>query len=172
MTRLEILHADLVLLALVVDVAMLRHLWLILVLEESVMQDLIVDIDFSHLRLHTLSHFLFQSLGFVSFRSLLPKLRDSSLLNEFRQLKWNFVDASFILEVAALLSPVSWYGHRITHLFALEEIEWVPRRHIPGLHKVGTTHLHLQVEDLHLSLQFTLLFRHFRLSELFGFDFL
>ena len=73
MAWLEVFHADFVFLSLVVDVPMLSHLWLLLVLEKGVMQDLIVDIDFAHFWLHSLSHLLLERLRLVSLRRFLSQ---------------------------------------------------------------------------------------------------
>ena len=111
MAWLKILHSDLVLFTFVVYITVLGHLWLALIFEESIVQYLIVNVDFAHLWLHTLAHFLLQSLRFISFSRLLPQLRNASLLDEVRQLEWNFVDASLVLQVAAFLSPVARDRH-------------------------------------------------------------
>ena len=111
MPWLEVLHPNLILFTLVVNITVRRHLWFGLVFEESIMQYLIVNIDFAHLGLHALSHFLLQSLCLVSLCSLLPQFRDASLLDELWQLEGNLVDASLVLQIAPLLCPVAWNRH-------------------------------------------------------------
>ena len=97
MTRFEVFHPDFVLFAFVVDVTVSCCFWLLLILEESIMQDLVIDIDFTHLRLHSFSHLLLKCLGFVSLRRFLSQLADACLLDEIGKLKWNLVDASLVL---------------------------------------------------------------------------
>ena len=85
---------------------MIGQLWLLLVLKESIMKNLIVDINFPHFRLHPLSHFLFQS--FVLIVSLFTYFGDSSSLDEFRKFERCLMDSSFVLKVSSLLAPMPW----------------------------------------------------------------
>ena len=119
MTRFEVLHPNLVLFALVVDVAMRSRLRFLLILEEGIVQDLIVNINLAHLRLHSLPHLLLQRLGFVGLCRLLTQLADASLLNEVWKLEGDLVDASLVLQVATLLGPMPRYRHRVPDLLAL-----------------------------------------------------
>jgi hypothetical protein len=100
-------------------------LWLLLVLKKRVVEYLVVNINLAHLWLHSLPHFLFQSLGFVCLRCFLSQLTDAGLLNEVWQLERDFMDAAFVLQIAPLLSPVSRHWHRIPNLFALQQEDWV-----------------------------------------------
>ena len=111
MAWLEVLHTDLVFLSLVVDIPMLGHLWPLLVLEEGVMQDLIVNINFAHFWLHSLSHLLLERLRLVSLRRLLSQFRYAGLFDKVWQLEGNFVDSSLILKIASFLCPVSRNGN-------------------------------------------------------------
>ena len=111
MSRFEILHSNLILLAFVVDVAMSSCLRLLLVLKEGIVKHLIVNVDFAHLRLHALSHLLLECLSFVSLGCLLPQLADPGLLYEVWQLERNLMNTSLVLEIAAFLSPMPWYRH-------------------------------------------------------------
>ena len=65
MTRFEVFHSNLVLFTLIVDIAMRRGLGLLLILKESVMEHLIVNVDLAHLWLHAFSHLLLKCLGFI-----------------------------------------------------------------------------------------------------------
>ena len=58
MTRFEVFHSNLVLFTFIVDIAMGRRLGLLLILKESIMEHLIVNVDLAHLRLHAFSHLL------------------------------------------------------------------------------------------------------------------
>ena len=158
--RLEVFHTDFVLLALEVYVTMRSLLGFLLVLEESIVQDLVVNLDLAHLRLHAFSHLLLQCLGIVCLARLLPKLADARLLNEVWQLEGYLVDATLVLQIAALLRPVSWDRHRVPDLLAFEQEEWVFGRDVPGFNQVWPPHLHLKVEDFHLSELLTLLLGH------------
>lgn len=160
MTRLEVFHSDLVLLAFEVYVTMRSLLGLLLVLEEGVVQDLVVNLNLAHLRLHALPHLLLERLGIVCLASLLTKSTDSCLLDEVRQLEGYLVYATLVLQVAALLRPVPRNWHRIPYLLALEEEEWVLRRDVPRFHQVWPLHLHLEVKDFHLGELFALLLCH------------
>lgn len=150
MPRLEVLHPDLVLFALVVDVAVGRRLRLLLVLKERIVEYLVIDVDFSHLWLHALAHLLLERLGLISLGGLLPQLADPGLLNEVRQLEGNLVDAALVLQITTLLRPVPRHRDRVPDLFALEEEEWVLRGHVPRFYQVWPPHLHLEVENFHL----------------------
>ena len=99
----EILHTYLVLLSFVINITVRRSLWLLLILEKRVVQNLVINVDFAHFRLHALSHFLFETLSLVSLSSLLSELADASVLDKVRQLKGDFVDSALILQIAALL---------------------------------------------------------------------
>ena len=72
MSRLEILHSNLILFAFVVYIAVSSRLWLLLVLKEGIMKDLIVNVNLAHLWLHALSHLLLECLSFVGLGCLLP----------------------------------------------------------------------------------------------------
>ena len=111
MSRLEILHSNLILFAFIVYITMGSSLRLLLVLKEGIMKHLIVNVDFAHLRLHALSHLLLECLSFVSLGCLLPQLANPCLLYEVWQLEWNLMNASLVLEIAAFLGPVSRYRH-------------------------------------------------------------
>ena len=132
MSRFKVFHAYFVLLALVIHVSMSGLLRLLLVLKESIVQHLVIDLNFAHLRLHTLPHFLLQRLGIVCLASLLTKLADSGLLNEVWQLEGYFVDTALVLEIATLLRPVSGNRHGIPDLLAFKEEERVFRCDIPS----------------------------------------
>ena len=155
--RFEVLHPDLILFAFVVDITVGRYLRFLLVLKKRVVQDLIVNVDFSHLRLHALSHFLFQSLvGIVSI-AFISHFGDPCLLDELRQLERYLMDASLVLEISTFLSPMSWNWHRVTDLLTLQEKQWILSRRVPCLHKVRALNPHLQVKDFHLVLELALL---------------
>ena len=120
MSRLEVFHTYFVLLTFIVYVAMSRRFWLLLVLKERVMEHLVINVDFTHFGLHSLSHFLLQCFGLVCLRCLLPQLTDARLFNEIRQLEWYLVNTALILQISALLGPMARDRHRISHLFAVK----------------------------------------------------
>ena len=150
MTRFEVFHSDLVLFALVVDVTMCSLLGFLLVLEEGIVQHLVINVDLAHLWLHSLPHLLLERLCIVRLACLLAELADSGLLDEVRQLEWYLVDAALVLEIAALLCPVSGDRHGIPDLLAFEEEERVFRRDVPRFNEVWPFHLHLEVKYFHL----------------------
>ena len=121
MPRLEILHSNLILFALVVHITVGCCLRLLLVLKEGVVEHLIVNVDFAHFRLHAFSHFLLECFGLVGFGRLLPQFAYACLLYEVGQFERNFVDAPLVLKITSFLGPVPRYGHRVTYLFAFEE---------------------------------------------------
>ena len=120
MSWLEIFHAYFVLLTLIVYVAMSRRFRLLLILKECVMEHLVINVDFAHFGLHSLSHFLFQCFGLVCLSRLLPQLTDTRLFNEIGQLEGYLVYTALILQISALLGPVAGNRHRISHLFAVK----------------------------------------------------
>ena len=120
MPRLEVFHSDLILLTLVVDVTVGRCLWLLLVLEESVVEHLIVNVNLTHFWLHALAHLLLQRLRLIRLRRLLAQLADPSLLDKVRQLEWNLVNAALVLKISSLLCPVARHRHRVSNLLAVE----------------------------------------------------
>jgi len=74
---------------------MLRQLWLLLVLEESVMKNVVVNVDLAHFRLYSLSHFLFQTFGWIL--SFFAHFIYARTLDEIREFERSFVDSSLIL---------------------------------------------------------------------------
>ena len=68
---------------------------------------MIINLYLAHLWLHSLSHLLLECLSIVGLTGLLTEFADSGLFDEVWQLEGDLVDATLVLEVAALLSPVS-----------------------------------------------------------------
>jgi hypothetical protein len=161
MAWFKVFHADLILLALKVDITVSCVLWLFSVLEESVVKHLVIDVDFTHFWLHTLSHLLFKRLLSISISCLLPQATDSSLLNKLWQLEGDLMDTPLVLEIASLLSPVTRHWHRVPHLLAGKKEKRLFGGDIPRLNEVWPLHLHLEVKNLHLGQKFALLFSHF-----------
>jgi len=120
-------------------------------------QCLVIDIDFAHFRLDSLSELLFESLGGVLCHSFVSKFSDAGLFNKLRQSEWYLMNASLILQVAPFLGPMSRYRYRIPHLLHLEQEDGISSGHIPRLHQVRPLRHHLQVKNFHLLLLFTLL---------------
>lgn len=98
-----------ILLTLEVNLAVTKHVWLCLVLEERVVQDVVVNIDLAHFWLDTLSHSLLQR--FVRILTSGSDSIDSSVFNKLWQLEGSLVDAPLVLEIPSLLVPMSWDGH-------------------------------------------------------------
>jgi hypothetical protein len=120
-TWLVLLHSNFILLAFIVEVSMASLRGFLLVLEEGIMQNLIVYINFAHFRLQSLPHFLFESFGLICMVALFSQLSDACLLYEFWQFERYLVDSTLVLQVATLLCPVSWNRYRITHLLTFKK---------------------------------------------------
>jgi len=134
-------HADLVLLPLKVQVTVMSQLGLLLILKEGIMQNLIINVDLTHLRLHSLSHLLLKSLVFVV--GLLSDLGDTCLFDKVRELKGRFMHTSLILEVSSLLAPMSGHGYGIPNHLHVQEKLGILSSDIPGLNHVRSTNFHL-----------------------------
>lgn len=111
-TGLVATHADLVLLALVVEVTQDGEFGFGLVLEEGIMKHLIVNLYLAHLRGHTLTHLLLERLA--SIISLLSEFANTSLLDIIWQFEGDLVNTALILKISSLLAPVARYGNRVS----------------------------------------------------------
>jgi len=111
------------------------------------MQNLIVYVNFSHFRLHSFSHLLFES--FVLIICLISYFSNTSLFNEIRQLEGSFVYTSLVLQISSLLTPVSRNWYRITNHFHFHQELWVFSCNIPCLNHVWPSNLHLEIKNLH-----------------------
>ena len=98
-----------------------RRLGLLLILKESVMEHLIVNVDLAHLWLHAFSHLLLKCLGFIGLRCFLSQLANSCLLDEVRKLEWDLVNASLVLEIATLLGPMAGNWNGVADLLAFKK---------------------------------------------------
>ena len=87
------------------------HLWLCLPFEESVMQLLIIDVDLSHLRAHTFTHFGLQCFLILFLLQCLPHLHNASGLDKIWQIKWRLFYTTFPLQVLTFKAPVTWYRY-------------------------------------------------------------
>lgn len=100
--------------AFVVDVTVSGEPRLRLMLEESVVQYVIVNLDLTHLRLDSLAHPLLQCLAAIA--RLLPDLVDASRLNVVWQFERLLLKSTLVLQVSPLFIPVVRYGHCIADL--------------------------------------------------------
>ena len=121
------------------------------------MQDLIIDVNLAHFRLKALTHFLLQGLRLIGLGTLFSQLGDASRLDEVRQLERNLVNAAFVLEIAALLSPMPRNRDRVAHLLTLQEKQGVLGSDIPRFNQVWSLHRDLQLKNPHLLLSLALL---------------
>ena len=111
MAWLEILHPNLIFFTLKIYIAMGCLLGLFLIFEESIVKHLVIDVDLAHLRLHTLPHFLLQSLCVIGCACLLSQLANARLLDKVWQFKWYLMYAPLILEIPPLLGPMPRHRH-------------------------------------------------------------
>jgi len=99
---------------LIIQITMNRHFWLCLPFEKSIMQLLIIDVDLSHFRSHTFTHFGFQCLLILFLLEGLSHLHNTSGLDKLWQIKWRLFYASFPLQILAFKAPVPWYSYCVS----------------------------------------------------------
>jgi len=68
------------------------------------------------------------------------------------------MNAPLVLQIPPLLRPVGCHWNSVPLLLALEQEDRVLCSDFPCFHEVRPLNLHLEVEDLHLLGEFTLLF--------------
>jgi hypothetical protein len=127
----------------------------LLILKESIMQNLIININFTHFGLHSFPHLLFEC--FILIICLISNFCNTSLFNEIRKFKWCFVNTSFILKISSLLAPVSRNRHGITNHFHVHQKLRVFCSDIPCFNHIRSSDLHLQIKHFHATQQLLLL---------------
>lgn len=110
-SRSKIVFYDLVFFAFVVHVSKAAKFAFLLVFEKGIVKGLVININFAHFWLHTLTHLLLQCFRSVHRGCLVPQFCDPGLFNERGQSEWDFVNASFILQISPFLRPVSRHWH-------------------------------------------------------------
>ena len=138
---------------------MLREFGLRSVLEEGVVQNRVIDVNFAHFRLDALPHFLLEA--FARVVGLLPELVDARIFDKVWQLERPLVNTPLVLEVAPLLAPVVRHLHRVPDLFQLEQKQRIRGRNVPIFDEVGPLGTHLQLEQAHPFTSFLLFLAHF-----------
>ena len=81
---------------------MLSELWLLLMFEESIMKNIVIDVDFPHLWLNSFSHPLLQTLSGII--SLLPYPVDAGVFDKLGKLERALMYASLVLKI-----PIVWW---------------------------------------------------------------
>ena len=91
-------------------IAMCCQFWLLLILKECIMQNIIINVNFAHFWLNSFSHSLLQALALII--CLCSYLIDACILNKIRKFKWSFMNTSLVLKITTLLGPMlwNWYG--------------------------------------------------------------
>ena len=135
---------------------MLSELWLLLMFEESIMKNIVIDVDFPHLWLNSFSHPLLQTLSGII--SLLPYPVDAGVFDKLGKLERALMYASLVLKIPSLMRPMLRHKHRIPNLLKLYQKQRVGRCNIPILNQVRPVCLHLKIKYGHPRLHLNFLF--------------
>ena len=131
--RTQLPQRRLVLLALVVDVAVLGEARLGLELEEGVVEDLVVDVDLAHLGLHPLLLLALELLRVLLLEHARADLLDASRRDELGKLEGGLFHPALAHQKLALLAPVLGHGDGIAVRLEVHEQPRVVCRRVPRL---------------------------------------
>mmetsp|Transcript_136776 Transcript_136776/g.381242 ORF Transcript_136776/g.381242 Transcript_136776/m.381242 type:complete len:233 (+) Transcript_136776:1318-2016(+) len=142
-------HLGLVLLAFMVQVVVLGEFWLVGKLEEGIVENLVIDIELSHLRMYPVSALLLQRLGFLLLHDGLTDLRNASGLDEVGKLEGRLLHTALAGHVLALAAPVPGHVHGVAVRLEVHEEPRIGGRRVPHLHNVRPPDQRLQLSHRH-----------------------
>lgn len=116
-------------------------------LKEGIMQDAIIDLDFTHFGLDSLPHSLLQ--GFTLVACALSHFVNACILNKLRKLEWLLVNSSLVLQIASFGVPMIRHGYRVPDLLQFKKKEGIGSSHIPIINQIRSIRFHLQLKDRH-----------------------